>query len=142
MEKGQAVLSGDGLIGRIIEAGQKTSRILLLTDMNSRVPVLVENTSQHAILAGDNGPYAKLLLVSTDSEITEGSRIVTSGHGGLFPKGLPVGMAVKTADERIVVQPYADFNRIVYVRIIDQPDDPNLRRGSFQYGSLLGVFLF
>jgi rod shape-determining protein MreC len=130
VEKGQAVLSGDGLIGRIIEAGQKTSRILLLTDINSRVPVLVENTSQHAILAGDNGPYAKLVLVSTDSEITEGSRIVTSGHGGLFPQGLPVGLAVKTPEGEIAVRPYADFNRIIHVRIIDRPDDPNLRRGS------------
>lgn len=129
VQKGQAVISGDGVIGRIVEVGEHVSRILLITDMNSRVPILVENTSQHAILAGDNGKYARLLHVSADSEIAEGARIITSGHGGLFPKGLPIGRVVKGDDGDVFVQPYADFERMVYVRIVSKKDDPNLRTG-------------
>src|SRR5262245_30718707 len=67
VKKGQAVISGDGVIGRIVEVGKNTARVLLLTDMNSRVPVLVENSRQHAILAGENEQAPILAHLPPDS---------------------------------------------------------------------------
>lgn len=121
VEKGQAVMSSEGLIGRVIEAGQKTARVLLITDINSRVPVLVENTRQHAVLAGHEQNNTKLVHLPPDSVIHEKSRIITSGHGGMFPPGLAIGR-VKPAEagHDIIVEPFADFSRIVHVRIVDK----------------------
>ncbi|MCB1650779.1 MAG: rod shape-determining protein MreC [Alphaproteobacteria bacterium] len=129
VKKGQVVLSGDGVIGRVIEAGEKTARILLITDMNSRVPILIEDSRLHAILSGTNGSRGELLHLPPDSKVNENARVITSGHGGLFPFGLPVGIV--RADERgaLYVEPFADFNRLVYVRIVDIPEDLNLHEG-------------
>lgn len=61
VRKGQTAVTGDGFIGRVAEAGQRSSRVLLITDLNSRVPVLVENSRARAILAGDNTPFPRLI---------------------------------------------------------------------------------
>ncbi len=129
VRKGQAVISGDGLIGRVVEDGNKSSRVLLITDINSRVPILVENSSQHAILAGTNAAMPVLQHMQQDSDIQEGARIVTSGHGGLFPQGLPVGRVIVEGDVKYV-KLYADVNKMVHVRIVNKSADPNLRSGS------------
>lgn len=128
--KGQAVLSGEGLIGRIVESGRSVARVLLVTDINSRVPVLVEDTRQHAILAGQNNVSPILLHLPPDSEIRNGARIITSGHGGVFPHGLPVGRVNIGADGVYKVQLFADFDRLIHVRIVDRNDDPNLHSGA------------
>lgn len=130
VRKGQAVISGEGLVGRIVEAGERVSRVLLVSDMNSRVPVLIENSRQHAIFAGHNGQEGLLIHLPADREVDVGARIVTSGQGGIFPAGLPVGVVSRVEDGRVEVTPFADFSRMVYVRIIDRPDDPNLREGA------------
>ncbi|HHK73671.1 MAG TPA: rod shape-determining protein MreC [Rhizobiales bacterium] len=128
VQKSQAVISGDGLVGRVVEAGQKASRVLLITDMNSRVPILVEGSSQHAILAGTNGAMPVLQHMQQDSDIQDGARIITSGHGGLFPPGLPVGRVMDEGGIKFV-KLYADVNKMVHVRIINKSTDPNLRPG-------------
>ncbi len=128
--KGQAVLSGEGLIGRIVEAGRNVSRVLLVTDINSRVPILVEDTRQHAILAGQNSTMPVLLHLPPDSEIKNGSRIITSGYGGVFPHGLPVGRVAKGEDGVYKVQLFANFDRLVHVRVVDRNEDPNLQSGN------------
>ncbi|MCC6597609.1 MAG: rod shape-determining protein MreC [Alphaproteobacteria bacterium] len=130
IRKGQAVISGDGLVGRVVEAGERVSRVLLISDMNSRVPVLIENSRQHAIFAGNNGQEGLLVYLPADREVDVGARIVTSGQGGIFPAGLPVGVVSKVDGKRIEVQPFADFSRMIYVRVLDRPDDPNLHEGS------------
>lgn len=129
IEQGQAVISGDGLIGRIIETGTDASRVLLVTDINSRVPVLVEGSRQHAILAGDNRVQPVLQHLPPDTRLKEGTRIVTSGHGGVFPKGLPVGRVVHSdSDGGWKVNLFADFSRLIHVRIIDQEGRLNLQQ--------------
>jgi rod shape-determining protein MreC len=127
VRKNQAVLAGEGLVGRIIEAGSQSSRILLITDINSRVPVLVEDSRQHAIMAGTNGEMPMLMHLPPDSAIAIGARIITSGHGGIFPPGLPVGKVELDAGGTPYVKLYADMNRLVHVRVVDRPEDPNLR---------------
>ncbi len=124
--KGQAVLSGDGVVGRVIEAGNTSSRILLLNDFNSRVPVLVEGSRQKAILAGTNEDMPILKYLPSDTDIAEGTRIITSGNGGLFMPGLPIGTVVRAEDGNLFVKLYADVSRLTHVRIVDYPEDPNL----------------
>ena len=132
--KGQAVLSGDGLIGRVIESGEKASRILLLTDINSRVPIIVEGTETRAILAGQNHPYPLLDHLPPDHKIQAGQRVVTSGNGGMFLPGLPVGRTFLDEHGQVYVQLYADLDALSYVRIIDKVLDKGVLEGKLTPG--------
>ncbi len=118
--KGQAVIDSTGLVGRLVAVGHNTSRILLITDLNSRIPVVVENSRQRAILAGDNTDLLYLDLMPNNVYIPVGARIVTSGHGGLLPSGLPVGVVSAVGDAGVKVQPLVPFSRLEYVRVIDR----------------------
>ena len=131
IQKDQAVLAGEGMIGRIIEAGQNASRILLVTDINSRIPVIIQGTNQKAILAGSNGAYPSLQHLPKDTGLLEGARIVTSGDGGIFPYGLPVGVVMLGGTGNVFVKPYADMERITYVRVVDTVSNPNLIKNEF-----------
>jgi rod shape-determining protein MreC len=93
---GQPVINADGVLGRIVEAGRRTSRVLLLTDANSRVPVLVGAGQIGAILAGDNGPEPRIVLAPQGSVFEHGEEIVTAGIGGMFPRGLRIGATLVT----------------------------------------------
>lgn len=134
VDKGHAVLTGDGLIGRVVEAGQRSARVLLLTDINSRIPVQVQGSGFQAILGGDNGDLPVLLHLPRGAEIGDGARVVTSGHGGLFPYGLPVGEVVRQGG-RLAVRPYAHFDRLTFVRIIGDAGDPNFIEGDAEGAS-------
>ena len=117
---GQAVLTAEGLAGRVAEVGENSARVLFVTDVNSRLPVQVERTRERAILAGDNSALMRLTLAQTLQGVQRGDRIVTSGHGGSFPVGIPVGEIVQTGDGGSVkVRPFADFARLEFVRVVD-----------------------
>ncbi|MEC7489389.1 MAG: rod shape-determining protein MreC [Pseudomonadota bacterium] len=116
--KGDAVVNGDGLIGRVAETGNRAARVLLITDLNSRIPVVIENSRARAILAGDNSSRPKLEFFPSNARVDTGDRVVTSGHGGVFPAGLAVGRIAKEGDDVIRVFPFADFDQLEYVRII------------------------
>lgn len=128
VDKGQAVLSGEGLVGRIIEAGERTARILLVTDLNSRVPVVVEDTLQNAIMSGINTSRPQLIHLPQDSEIAEGARIITSAYGSVYPQGLPVGKVVLGKNGEKLVELFAGASNVQIARIVKMPEDPNLRR--------------
>jgi rod shape-determining protein MreC len=117
--RGQAAMSGEGLVGRVAEVGSRAARILLITDLNSRVPVVVDGTRQRAILAGDNSARPSLRYVDSDGTIRIGDRIVTSGQGGVFPPGLPVGVVASADSEGTRVEPYAALSRVDYLRLVD-----------------------
>ena len=120
VRRDQAAMTGEGLVGRVVEVGQRAARILLITDINSRIPVLVERTRDQAILAGDNTSSPQLIYLPPRAEVKPGDRIVTSGYGGVFPPGLPVGMVVSAADNGAVrIQPLVVWNRLEFVRLID-----------------------
>ena len=116
--RGQAAITGDGVVGRVVDVGRRASRVLLITDLNSRVPVLLERSRQRAILAGDNGALARLDYLPNDAAPAVGERVVTSGHGGLLPPGLPVGVVARTEANDVRVRPLAEFERIDYVRLV------------------------
>lgn len=130
VQKGQAAIAGDGVVGRVVESGKKTSRVLLMTDINSRIPVLVEGTEVNAILGGANNDLPELLYLPRGKKIKEGARIITSGHGGLFPYGLPVGEAVKGKSGRWFVRTFSDPGHLTFVRIVNNGGDPRLHEGS------------
>jgi rod shape-determining protein MreC len=117
--KGQAAITGAGLAGRVLEVGQRASRVLLLTDMSARVPVTVERTRDQAVLAGNNSENPELRYLPRDVDIKVGDRIVTSGVGGNFPPGLPVGEVVRATGGRILVQLYAQLDRMEYLRLVN-----------------------
>lgn len=132
VKKGQAVISGDGLVGRVIDAGDKASRILLLTDINSRVPVMIEGGDSRAILAGQNHEFPMLDHLPPDHGVVNGQRVVTSGHGGLFLPGLPVGLTYVDPQGRVYVRMFADIERMAYVRMIDRVVDEAVLKGQIK----------
>lgn len=121
VDTGQAVISGQGVVGRTVEVGRNAARVLLVTDMNARVPVLIEDSGQHAIMAGGNSARPTLVYLDKDSQIPEGARVITSGKGGVYPYGLPVGRIVResggAAAPEVVL--FADLSQAMHVRIID-----------------------
>jgi rod shape-determining protein MreC len=116
--EGNPVISEHGMVGRVLGVGHGVSRILLLTDISSRTPVLVDRTNARAILTGDGGPNPKLAYLRGAEPVMAGDRILTSGDGGMFPRGLPIGVAVKGLDGAWRVRLYADDAPIDYVRIL------------------------
>lgn len=119
VESGRAVTDGRNVIGRVLTVGRLSARILLLTDLNSRLPVMIADTGARAILAGDNTDLPALKFLPVGAEVTAGDRILTSGDGGIFPPRLPVGQVVETKGRGLRVQPFADFGRLDYVLILD-----------------------
>lgn len=134
--KGQGVMSREGLIGRVIESGSRTARILLLQDINSRIPVLVEGSNDRAILAGTNGAQPMLDHLDEGNDIAEGQRVITSGLGGLFPYGIPVGVTKKNEDGTISVQLFAAPERSQHVQIVDYGIKPLLGDPIFNSASV------
>ena len=118
IDRGDAVVSGEGLVGRVAEVGHKSARVLLITDLNSRVPVVVEKSRLRAILSGDNSSAPRLAFLPSHARVSLGDRIVTSGHGGVFPAGLPVGRISSIRDGVIRITPFAELDVLEYVRII------------------------
>lgn len=117
--KGQAAMTGEGLVGRVAEVGEKTSRVLLITDLNSHIPVIVESSRERAVLAGDNTALPRLIYLPQSARVSRGDRIVTSGNGGGFPPGLPVGTVTSVSERGVLVQPYVDWTHLDHVRVID-----------------------
>jgi rod shape-determining protein MreC len=119
VRKGQAVINGSGLIGRVQEVGRRSSRLLLLTDLNSRIPVLIERSRARGVVAGTNGDTLSLVHLPPDVLTEPGDRIVTSGHGGALPPGIPVGVVKTVTESGIAVEPFVDPSRLELVRILD-----------------------
>lgn len=139
IEVGQAVVDENGLVGRIVDTGVNASRVLLLTDIQSRVPVYVEGADVEGILVGNTRPKPTIsFTASTEpAEVIPGQRVLTSGAGGVLPRGLPVGVIDGQARNDIVVRLYANYVRTRLVRVInyefpamdDMPEDAALADG-------------
>src|SRR5258706_11910255 len=94
VKKGEAVVDDRGLLGRIYVSGERTSWVILLTDLNSRVPVVIEPSHRRAILTGDNTPSPRLELDVADGPIQAGDRVISTGDGGLLPPDGPIGVVL------------------------------------------------
>lgn len=118
--EGQPIINGDGLVGRVIESGEHSARVLLLTDINSRIPVITSDSRERAIAAGRNTANLTLLYLPDDTQVTVGEMLVTSGDGKTVPAGLPVGEVIAVKDGRVTVRPHASWQRLDYVSAIQR----------------------
>lgn len=120
VRKGVAAVDNNGLVGRVAEVGQRSARILLITDLNSRIPVFVGENRERAILAGDNTDLARLAYLPPERSVAPGDLVITSGHGGAFPAGLPIGVVIRTGDGgELRVQSFLAPDRLEFVRLMD-----------------------
>jgi rod shape-determining protein MreC len=119
VRKGQAVMSGEALVGHIAEVGMRSSRLLLITDINARIPVVIESTRTRAILTGDNSARPRLNYIVGSPAIAVGDRVVTSSSGAAFPPGRPVGAVVSAGEGGVRVEPFARRHQLEFVSIVD-----------------------
>jgi rod shape-determining protein MreC len=117
--RGQAAITGEGLVGRVSEVGRGTSRVLLMTDLNSRIPVTIDGSHEQAVLAGDNSERPRLQYLTGSAPLKIGDRVVTSGQGGVFPPGLPVGLVASLDGGTARIEPYVELSQTLYIRIVD-----------------------
>jgi rod shape-determining protein MreC len=117
--KGQIALDDRGLVGRVTEVGTRSVRVLLLTDMNSRIPVILEGSRGRAILTGTNAPRPRLAYWTEGVPPVEGERVVTSAEANAFPAGLPVGTVHYNAQNVPEVEPAARLDQLEIVRLFD-----------------------
>ena len=115
---GNPVINEDGLVGRIVGATGGVSRMLLLTDVASRTPVLIDRTDARAMLTGDGSGNPRLEFVRGQDSVQAGDRILSSGDGGGFPRGLPIGVAAKGIDGSWRVKLFSDRGAVDYVRVL------------------------
>ncbi|MGN7612002.1 rod shape-determining protein MreC, partial [Magnetococcales bacterium HHB-1] len=121
------IVVSEGLMGRVVRVSDQSALALSLLDLNSRVPVISQRSRAQAIAAGTNGPLLRLDFAAKDTDIKKNDIIVTSGMGGVFPKGLTVGRVVSIIPgeqglfQRIMLRPAVNFNRIEEVKLLLPP---------------------
>ena len=118
IEIGQPAISSLGLVGYVINVGMKTSRIILLIDINSMIPVYFTSSNWPAVVQGQSGELLKIKFLSSKARPIEGEMVQTSGHGGRLPSGINVGKVVKSFSGNFYVKPSVDFLRLTYISII------------------------
>ena len=117
---GDAVVGQRGLLGRIVETGTAYSRVMLITDINARVPVYIEEVQRSALVAGNNSSTlnVRFLNQTIQRSLEPGMRLVTSGQGGLYPPNIPVGLIAKVDAQGVTVLPSMQLQRLVEVQVI------------------------
>ena len=136
VKAGYPVINADGLLGRIVDIGRSSARVLLASDLNSRIPVVVGANGVRAILAGDNGPEPRLIYLPDGAKIAVGDDVATPGAGGLFPAGLRIGAVTgDLAHPRIMMR--ANLDRLEYVSVLFF-DNPSRALADEEGGEIAG----
>ena len=133
---GSAAMDGLGVVGRVAGLGEKTARIIFLTDISSQVPVLVLPSGQKGIVAGDNSGVPILQFVENLESVEAGDRVVTSGDGGVFPVDLLVGQVAIEKDGRARVLLAADYSRLEFIRVLRPAATPIVTEAGGLVGSI------
>lgn len=118
VSQGDSVMGRNGLVGRVISVGDNSSRILLLTDFNSHIPVLAVSSDVQAILSGRNETRPEMNFVSEYARLKDGDLVVTSGSGGQMPIGLPVGTISINEDGKSEIELLDRPSDLTYVHIV------------------------
>jgi rod shape-determining protein MreC len=118
---GSAVTNNFGMIGRVVEVGSKVSRVLLITDINSQIPVYFEKTRHNAILRGQNSDFLEVKYLKPRVYLLDKDRLITSGDGGLLPRGLVVGEYIKNLNNelnKISILPTRNWDKLSNLKVI------------------------
>ena len=118
LEKGQAVLSNGSLIGQVINVGQITSRVLLISDFNSMIPSVVSGNRVPGLVSGENNQILNFKFLPKGFIPENGSIIQTSGHGGLLPPGIPIGKVISAKNGEVFLKSFESLNNIDFVQIV------------------------
>ena len=116
IKNGMAVLDGKNFIGRIVDVNFFSSRVLLITDLNSKIPVLIEPSGHHAILSGRGANKPTLEYLPENHKAQSGNKVYTSGKEGIFTPGIPIG-EVTINNEKNFVSLFSDISQITFVNI-------------------------
>lgn len=118
IQDGWAAMDGLGLVGRISGVGSSTSRVILLTDNASQIPVIIQPSGQQAILMGDNSHAPPVEFIENVDLVRPGDRIVTSGGGGVLPAGLLIGTLALDPNNRLRARLAADYERLEFLKVL------------------------
>ena len=124
ISRGSAVVTAEGLVGYVISSGKYFSRILLLSDVNARIPVILSDSSWPGLAVGKNGLKLKLDFLPAESQPSLDETVVTSGHGGLLPAGIPVGRVSSINKEKVLVTPAVELRKLSFVTILSRKIAP------------------
>ena len=124
IKKGMSVLSDSYLIGKVVEVNYMTSRVLLLSDLNSKIPVTIEPGSIQSILSGDGENSGNIQYTKDNLPIADGSIIYTSGTGGLLKSGIPIGK-IEQNENQNSVNFFIDFSQLRYVKVSSYAEEKN-----------------
>lgn len=120
VKKNQIVINDNGVVGRIIEVGDDYSRILLINDSNSHIPVLTEQSGERGIAVGFDDGSIKIKYLPDDNMIESGELVFTSGEIESFPSGILVGVVMNKTPDEVTVAPAVDFNHLDYVIVLTE----------------------
>ena len=122
IQRGDPVVTANGLVGYIVEVGKRFSWVLLLSDVNSRIPVLLSSSSWPGLAIGQNSGVLALSFLPLEAEPKENELVLTSGHGELLPAGLPVGRVIAGRGRKFYIQPAVDLRTVSFVSILVRPE--------------------
>ncbi|MEM9781247.1 MAG: rod shape-determining protein MreC [Pseudomonadota bacterium] len=115
--EGSAGVDGSGLVGRVVGVGDRSARMMLLTDFSSRIAVTIQPSGRRAIMAGDATAAPRLEFIDDEEDVAPGNAVETSGAGGVLPPRLPVGRVIRTEDGlRVALN--SDLERLEFVRLL------------------------
>ncbi len=126
VQDGAAAVDGLGLVGRVAGVGETTARLMLLTDISSLVPGIIQPSGQRALVTGDNSNAPVLDFLDDPERVQPGDRVFTSGAGGIFPADILVGEVAAGRDGRLRVRMAADYRRLEFIRVLHTPDRPEI----------------
>ena len=127
VQDGSATVDGLGLVGRVSGVGERTARIILLTDTNSRVPAAIQPSGQRAMVSGDGTLAPVVEFVEDADQLRAGDRIVTSGAGGVFPADILIGTLAFDPGGRLRTRLAADYKQLEFIRVLRQEPGEEIR---------------
>ena len=125
IKKGMTVLDSEFLIGKVAEVNYLSSRVLLLSDLNSKIPITIEPGGAQAILSGTGIKNGKIEYSKKDFVFEEGSVAYTSGAGGLFKPGIPIGKIKKKENDETEIEFFVDFTQSRFVKVLEYIKENN-----------------
>jgi rod shape-determining protein MreC len=118
LTNGLAIITTDGLVGRILKTSDNYSHILLLNDFNSRIPVYTDTSREKAIMVGNHNSYPTLKYLNAKHKIQNNEIVYSAGDGIMYPADIPIGVTTINAQNEITVVPFVELNNLQFVKVI------------------------